>query len=627
MSAIAGIVGRVGDPVLRDALARMSAALAHRGRDGEASWIGRPDADGFGALLAHRRMAAVDAPVQPLVGAEQVLVCDGTALADGDETALLAGLERAPDEALAKLQGTFALALWNERARTLLLARDPLGHKPLYVLLPPTGREAWSLAFASELRALLASRLAGTPRLDAAGVASFVWNGFVMAPRTMVQGISSLQPGELRAFDARARPTAERHFWSMPRPAPQDDDDRRVRDSLHDSVRRSLRCSGSAAVLLSGGIDSSSIANLARLQLAEGAAPLRTFCLAMEDAQLNEGDDARAIAQALGTRHEEVVLTERAFLSSLEDALASLDQPSFDGLNQYHICRALREAGIDVALGGIGGDAIFGGDKTLRQLPRLELAATLSGWIPAAARIGAARAIANLVQPPPPRGALGSQQKWAKLPDVVAANGDVLALYQLTYALFLPRFQEELLVEPRATTWGLPAQTLARLRGEIDGHPAIEAAAILETRCFVGERLLRDADSVSAAVSVDLRSPISDPGVVEALSGVRARAKFLPVGRKPLLRKYGLEGVDPRVYEREKKGFVLPFDRWIGSGLGELMDRTLSDRSACLGAGLRPEAVARLWNAFRDGVPGLYWTRAWGIYVLLRWCERHGVRA
>src|SRR5207249_3363654 len=119
------------------------------------------------------------------------------------------------------------------------------------------------------------------------------------------------------------------------------------------------------------------------------------------------------------------------------------------------------------------------------------------------------------------------------------------------------------------------------LSDEIDGHSGIEAAAILETRCFVGERLLRDADTVSAALSFELRSPLSDVMILEQLNRLPPARKFRPVGFKPLLRRYGLEGLDPRLFDRPKSGFVLPFDRWIRANLGQVMDQVMRDPQAC----------------------------------------------
>src|SRR5262249_28400760 len=99
-----------------------------------------------------------------------------------------------------------------------------------------------------------------------------------------------------------------------------------------------------------------------------------------------------------------------------------------------------------------------------------------------------------------------------------------------------------------------------------------------------------------------------------------------PVGRKSLLRRIGLRGLDPKLFERPKAGFVLPFDRWIRKGLFKMMDQTLRDPSAVKAAGLAPEPVNRLWQAFQAGSPGLYWTRLWALFVLVRWCQRHGVQ-
>ena len=627
MSAIAGILGKLDDPVNLAALDRMLAAMSHRGPDGQGKWTSGADANGNGLLLGHRKLTTLGPSEQPVTTGERTLAADASVFTHPRASDMLRELhgENAPAR-VARFRGAYALALWDEPGRRLLLARDPLGHKPLYFCRNPHAAGTWSLAFASELRALIASKLlGGKPQLDAVAVASMVWNGFVMSPHTMVLGVQSVMPGECRQYGGNGKEISAEFAWSMPRAHGTSDDESTFRQELRDIVKLNLQAheNASVGVLLSGGIDSSSIANLAQQQ-QEGGARIRTFCMAMEDASLNEGDAARAFAAGIGSEHHEVMLTEEQFVATLDDAIASLDQPTFDALNQFHICRALREQGVKVAVGGIAGDAIYGGDKTLRQLPRLQNFARRTRWLPERIRVAAACAIASAKQPRAPKGALGSQQNWAKLPDVVRANGDLLALYQLTYALFLPQFQQQLLATtPASVRYGLPDPTHAWLSREIAGHAPIDAAAILETRCFVGERLLRDADTVSAAQSLELRSPLADPRIIEALDRLPVERKFLPVGYKPLLRKYGLEGVDPRLYDRPKQGFVLPFDRWIRKNLGRVMNEVMLDESACRAAGLRPQAVAKLWQSFQQGSPGLYWTRVWAIYVLIRWCQRY----
>jgi asparagine synthase (glutamine-hydrolysing) len=147
----------------------------------------------------------------------------------------------------------------------------------------------------------------------------------------------------------------------------------------------------------------------------------------------------------------------------------------------------------------------------------------------------------------------------------------------------------------------------------------------LEQRLFLGERLLRDTDAASMAVSLETRLPLVDSVVAETVVGLDDAERYAPVGRKQLLRTIGLDGLDPALFERPKVGFVLPFDSWIRRSLGAQMDQTMRDASLARAVGLNGDTVAHLWSAFQDGSPGLYWSRVWAVYILIRWCHRHGV--
>jgi asparagine synthase (glutamine-hydrolysing) len=163
------------------------------------------------------------------------------------------------------------------------------------------------------------------------------------------------------------------------------------------------------------------------------------------------------------------------------------------------------------------------------------------------------------------------------------------------------------------------------LEAETAGRSALSAIGVLEQRCFLGERLLRDGDAASMAVSLEMRLPLVDTAVVDVVSRLDDRVRFHPLGRKDLLRRIGLSGLDPRLFERPKRGFVLPFDRWIRSTLGGEMDDVMRDAGMAAAVGLHGPAVATLWQSYRDGAPGMYWSRVWALYVLMRWCHRHGV--
>jgi asparagine synthase (glutamine-hydrolysing) len=353
--------------------------------------------------------------------------------------------------------------------------------------------------------------------------------------------------------------------------------------------------------------------------------PIHTFTLTFEEQELNEGPIARRIAAAIGTEHHEVVLTEGHFVENLEAALDSLDQPTFDGLNAYYMSHAIRTAGFTVALSGTGGDELFGGYASYRDLPVLQRWSRRAAWVPRGLQATAAK----LATWPLRRagGAIPPQTRWAKLPEMVRRGDDPLALYQLAYALFLPEFQRELLVPgfAEALVDGLPAAMRQRLTAETRARSPLSAISVMEQRLFLGERLLRDNDVASMACSLEQRVPMVDQILFESVDRLPDKARYRPLGRKAMLRRIGLRGLDPALFERPKSGFVLPFDRWIRRGLKDVMDQTLRDPQAVAPAGLDPMAVERLWRAFHDRAPGMYWSRVWSVYVFIRWCHRNRV--
>ncbi|HKI64158.1 MAG TPA: asparagine synthase (glutamine-hydrolyzing) [Burkholderiales bacterium] len=646
MCGIAGIIGNPGERT-RAALRKLSAALAHRGPDGDGYWESSPDGCGRVVMLAHRRLSILDvssAGAQPMVDAvtgdvvvfngeiynyvalrDQLLVEGQTFQSSGDTEVMLRALSIHGRDVVASLRGMFAFAMWDSSERKLLLARDPLGIKPLYFARNPDPRGEWSLVFASEVRAILACGLLGKPRLNPLAAASVVWNGFMVTPETVVAGIEAMWPGQIRVFDSVGNEELTQYYWeAMQRSAPEfPDEPAGLTSVLEDSVRLHLASDVPLGVFLSGGVDSASVANLAQ---KASRAPVHTFTLAFEEQAYNEGPIARQIAAAIGTCHREVVLTEEHFVDGLEAALDSLDQPSFDGLNSYYMSHAVREAGFKVALLGTGGDELFGGYTSFRDLPTLMRWSRRMRWVPELVRVALARLVSTVMQPS--RGPVPQQTRWSKLPDMVQRGDDLLSLYQLAYALFLPGFQRELLgnAATGALVEGLPPVMRSRLLLETGARSPLSAISLMEHRLFLGERLLRDTDAVSMSASIELRLPLVDSVSFEYIDRLRDQDRYMPLRMKSILRRIGLRGLDPALFAQQKKGFVLPFDRWIRTGLGKVMDRTLRDPEAVGRTGLSPDAVARLWRAFLDGSPGIYWSRVWAIYVFVYWCRRHRVQ-
>jgi asparagine synthase (glutamine-hydrolysing) len=623
----------------------MNNAMLHRGPDASGTWISAPDSRGWGALLAHRRLSILDlspAGAQPMVDPvtghvvvfngeiynfcdlRRRLVAEGQEFhSTGDTAVMLRALGLHGPRAASWLRGMFAFACWDPKQRRLLLARDSMGIKPLYLARSSERDAGWSVAFASELRALLASGLLGPAHLDPQAVASVVWNGFVVGPGTAVNGVDLLWPGRLLEFDGGGKEVRQEDFWKIsdrpPDPIMNEDD---IAAILEEGLRLHLASDVPLAVFLSGGVDSSVMANLAQ---RAAQSPVHTFTLAFEEKEFNEGPIARRIAAAIGTEHHEMVLTECQFVENLDAALDSLDQPTFDGLNAYYMSQAIRAAGFTVALSGTGGDELFGGYASYRDLPVLQRWARRARWVPRGVRVAAA----TLATWPLRRsgGAVLPQTRWAKLPEMARDGDDLLALYQLAYALFLPEFQRVLLAPDfaEALADGLPQTMRQRVIAETKARAPLSAISVMEQRLFLGERLLRDNDVASMACSLEQRVPLVDQVLFESVDRLPDEARYQPLGRKAMLRRIGLRGLDPALFERPKSGFVLPFDRWVRRGLKDTMDQTLRDPQAIAPAGLDPAPVKRLWRAFLDGAPGIYWSRVWSIYVFIRWCHRNRV--
>ncbi len=639
MCGIAGAIG-IMDAEVHAAVRRASDAQSHRGPDADGFWAST--AAGPGVALAHRRLSIIDLSAdgtQPMIDPRSgvVLVYNGEVYnyrelrgeleaagasfhSQTDTEVILHAYLQWGAASLSRLRGMFGFALFDPRERRLLLVRDRLGVKPIYLarVRRPNGD---LVLFASELRALLATDLIER-RLDPVGLQTYLWHGFPVGPGTLVRGIERLDAGTSLTIDVDTVGEARRRYWSLPPARPASSDIEELRHELDAAVGMRLVADVPLGVFLSGGIDSSAITALAARRSGQA---IRTFSVGFEEAAFDESEYARAVAQSLGTDHVAIHLSQTSFTSRLGDALGALDQPSFDAINTYFVSRAVREAGITVALAGTGGDELFGGYPSFAEIPRAGQIARLAGVAPEALlrALGAAVARATLGR----AGAAPPQTRWAKLGDMLATRGRLLELYQLSYGLFLPSFLRTLApaLDWTSTHAGLPITRAQELAAAISGNPPLHAVSMLELASFTGERLLPDTDAASMAVSLEVRVPLLDHRVVETLAGVDPARRFEPLGRKQLLRDLALGSLDPALFERKKQGFELPIGGWIREELREEVDATFADRSACAAAGLDADAVEKLWRAYQDGAPGIYWSRPWALFVLLWWCRRHRV--
>jgi asparagine synthase (glutamine-hydrolysing) len=666
MCGIAGAIRRI--PESHDAarprserigalVERISQAQRHRGPDGCGLWHSK----GQEVVFGHRRLSILDlsqAGAQPMVDDDSgcAVTFNGevynfpeirrdlealgeTFRSSCDTEVVLKAHKRWGIEAVARFRGIFALALWDPRSRVVHLARDPMGIKPLYWTVfrdDEIGEEV--VLFASEVRALLASG-AVERHLDPAAVASYLWQGFVVGPNTIVEGVSLLPAASILTLEAGHPGQAQnshrtRQYWRMPSSAGRRSTVAELRDELVRAVEMQLVADVPLGVFLSGGIDSSAVAALAS-EAAPGA--VHTFTIGFDVAAYDETRHAQRVADAVKSRHTCSVLTEQGFLQQLPDAFTAIDQPTFDGINTYFVSRAARDAGMTVALAGTGGDEVFGGYPSFVDIPRMLRA---GAWLPFADESGIARRALDATVTRAARLASGlswdllkvapRQTRWGKAADLFRAAHDALGLYQVSYALFTRETQAVLAAgavrqAQRRQQHGLPEDVAAAWRRRIDGSETRHAVSVLELSSFIGERLLRDTDAASMAVGLEVRVPLLDHVLAETAAGIDPVRRFSPPGKKQLLRDVALGRLDPALFDRPKSGFVLPIDTWARRRLQPQIQALFADAGAARRAGLRSEAVRTLWRSFADGRPGLYWSRIWALYVLLSWCQSHDV--
>ena len=569
------------------ALARMLEAERHRGPDGEGKHEDR------GILLGHRRLAIIDlssSGSQPMCNeTEDVwLTLNGEIYnfvelrselkalghrfrSQTDAEVVLHGYEAwGMERLLPRLRGMFAFALWDSRERKLFLARDRFGIKPLYC-----ARSRDLLVFASEILAIAASGLVEVEPSESS-LAAFLALGSVPAPETALEGVVSIPAAHYLEISREGEMTR-----CYGEPSGGASSEEAIPSLLRDAVRSHLVSDVPLGVFLSGGIDSASLVAIASRFVEK---PLKTLSIVLDDPALDESSYARIAAETYRTDHREVEVRAQDFQDALPDFFRAMDQPTVDGVNSYLISRAARKAGLSVVLTGLGGDEVFLGYPHFRRIR------SLSRWLPWI-----------------PRPLLG---RWSRYRPKIEylRNPTPSNLYLVFRGLFAPREIEELLpgASPRALAVGT--------------DDPLDAAIELEFSHYLGNQLLRDTDVMSMAHSIEARVPFLDHPLVEGVRGLSYETKLRRGVNKPLL----LSAIEPplprEIWDRPKRGFTLPFHRWMKEHRQDFTERTL-------GSGLfQQDAVHKLWQSFTEG--RAHWSRPWALVAYSAWRERVlGLRA
>jgi asparagine synthase (glutamine-hydrolysing) len=570
MCGIAGWLGSRGQwdaDVLRDGLSR-------RGPDGSGVWQSDK------ATLVHTRLAVIglgEQGAQPMVRgdaakSEAVLVFNGEiynyrelgcADAESDTAVLLELLEHEGEACLSKLAGMFAFAFYRPSTGEALLARDAFGIKPLYYRI-----NGDALAFASESRLL---RKPGDAA-DAGALRDFFLWGSVPEPATVNKEVRQVPAGHfLRWKNGRAevvrwhKPELRKH-----RTMTRDEAVRRTRGALEESVMRHLVSDVPVGVFLSGGIDSTALLALTRQQLG-ARAELRTFSIGFNDPEFDESDVARRTAEHFGALHTQWLMTPEEGAAEIQEYLAAIDQPTIDGFNSWCVCKLARRAGIKVVLSGLGGDEWFAGYGSFTRVPQLR---RMHQMMPAPLRRLAA-ALCHGASPSSPR---------RRLCAFLQGDGTWLQAFHAMRGVFTPEEAEELAerltrVRPPDPDW--TAEQLPESEAAIAGW--------LEITRYLRNQLLRDSDLFSMAQGIELRVPFVDVRLADALLELPPEYR-LEKGKQLLVD--AVPEIPEWVRNRQKRGFVCPFARWMEGSLSGMLQEAREASPVPLVAWYRTWAAA-----------------------------------
>jgi len=632
MCGIFGIAVRNGAVDMR-LLEDATQSLAHRGPDDYGTIVIREDLpDPVQIGLGNRRLSILDlSPLghQPMWDPEtgnwiayngevynfpylrEKLEGEGVRFRSCSDTeVLLKAYGRWGESCLAELRGMFAFAIWDAQRHRVFVARDPMGIKPLYYAM--VGQH---FLFASELRALLGTGLLQR-RIDRAGLLNYLLFGSLYDPVTLIEDVSVLPPAHFLTWEKGSVSTSS--YWDLATEAPDavfsaKERFKRLNSVLGESIRMQMVSDVPVGVFLSGGIDSSALAAI----LSRSGARLHTFSIAFREADYNEGEYSRLVARKFGTDHQEILVSQQDALAAIPHAMQAIDQPSIDGLNTYLISQQTRAAGIKVALSGLGGDELFAGYSTFRTVPRMEQFAKFWRYVPGFVRKPLADGFARLSP---------ATDQNRKLAALARANGNLLHPYFLSRQLFTAAQREALLAFSCEDHEDRACQPLKQSFSRTQDLDPINRVSYLETRCYMLNTLLRDCDVMSMAHGLEVRVPLIDHRLAETMLAIPGAAKLSDSTPKPLL-VGALAGALPNeIVHRKKRGFTLPFERWLRDELRAEVEAGLARISeGPLRSLLKPEGVQQVWHEFQSGRTS--WSRPWSLYVLQRWCELQGVSA
>lgn len=622
MCGISGILNFNQKQPQEQVIRSMNKTLSHRG----------PDADGYwmeGQIsLAHRRLSIIDlssSANQPftdnsgryivvfngeIYNYNQVkkLITEYSFKTTSDTETIVAAYAKWGVDCVKYFKGMYAFAIWDRELKELCIVRDRLGVKPLYYYLDDN-----CLIFASEMRAILASDLI-PKKLNKQAITEYFTYQSVTSPLSMIENIHQLEAGCY--LKAKKGGVTINRYWDVSNCiahtnyGSEIEIKKNIYSLLGESVKRRLVSDVPVGAFLSGGIDSSIVVGL----MAEycGVKPT-TFNISFSEEEFDESKYAEIISQKFNTEHKRIQLSPQAMLDQLETALSALDSPSGDGINSYVVSKSIRDAGIKVALSGVGGDELFAGYPLFSQYQKLHAKSNLWKYATILRKAGAGFLSNHSFS--------SRKLRFKQLLNIT--EPDIVHIYPLLRQMLPPALQQQLLLTtPKQKT--VLEEKLLNTQKNFEKLPVLSQVTIAEYLGYTQNTLLKDTDQMSMAVSLEVREPFFDSDLIEYVLGIPDNFKQ-PVYPKSLL----VESVKPllpdEIVFRKKQGFVFPWNLWMKNELRSFCDQHISrlgERQFIHGKNLQ-----RYWKSFLNNDPGIRWMDIWLFVVLEFWLEKNGIES
>ncbi|WP_317899153.1 asparagine synthase (glutamine-hydrolyzing) [Aurantibacillus circumpalustris] len=607
---------------------KMNKTLAHRGPDNDGVW--QSDKICFG----HRRLSIIDLSEegnQPFFSSDKryVIVYNGELYnykelkldlqrttqgsketpyffkTNSDTEVILAAFIRWGKKCLDYFNGMYAFAIYDTAEKKLIVARDRVGVKPLYYYYGDEG-----FMFSSEIRPIIHSGIKKFS-LNKEVIGEYMMYQSVFAPNTIIRGVKMLMPGHfLELENEKANITK---YYSVNKISNTSADlsykeiCKNVHDLLGQSVQRRLVADVPFGAFLSGGIDSGAIVGLMSKVSSE---KIQTFNVSFDESEFSESKYAQIIAKKFNTQHHEIKLSPADFLKQLPEALLAMDHPSGDGPNTYIVSKATKNAGITMALSGIGGDELFAGYDVFKRMAELQKKSWLNA-VPQFARKAAGFAIQKQ------RKTVGGN----KIQELLAEEKiNFKSAYPLNRSLFTKKELEKLVKNsnPLNTIQSIVSEVL-----QIEDH-LLSSVSISEINTYLQNTLLRDTDQMSMAVALEVREPFLDYKLIEFVLGVNDECKYPHSPKKLLIDSLG-DLLPNEIVNRPKMGFTLPWQHWMKNDLKNFCEEGIKELSTH--DFFNKTEMQNLWTRFLGDDKKTNWSRVWHLVVLNNWLKENKINS